>query len=127
MSRQAKNDENIPHPIDIKIGARIRTQRKAIGMSQDDLARAVGITFQQIQKYEHGVNRVSMSRMIEICDALDVSVDSMTADLQHGKHKKTLAIDLSELGLRAARAIDAIPRGKKQRAALSVLEQMASP
>lgn len=120
-------DETTPHPIDVKIGARIRTARKEVGMSQDDLAQAVGVTFQQIQKYEHGTNRVSMSRMIAICDALAVTVEGMTADLQHGKHKKPLAMDLSELGLRAAKAIDAIPRGKKQRAAISMLEQMAAP
>jgi transcriptional regulator with XRE-family HTH domain len=59
--------------MDIALGIRIRALRKDSKMSQDVLAKAVGITFQQVQKYEHGTNRISFSRMCEIAKVLGVS------------------------------------------------------
>lgn len=64
----------MPKQKDIQAGKRIRELRVLQGMSQDTLGKALGITFQQIQKYERGVNRVSVSRLYEIAEALDVSV-----------------------------------------------------
>jgi transcriptional regulator with XRE-family HTH domain len=64
-------------PIDKYIGARMRASRLAIKMSQADLGELLGVTFQQIQKYEKGRNRVSAARLFEICEALDVSLASM--------------------------------------------------
>lgn len=63
-----------PHPIDIHVGSRIRMARTARHMSQEKLAESCGITFQQIQKYEKGANRVGASRMAVISDALGVSI-----------------------------------------------------
>ena len=62
------------HPTDRHVGMNIRTRRKAIGMSQITLAQAVGLTFQQIQKYERGLNRVSASKLFEVARALSVPV-----------------------------------------------------
>ena len=59
-----------PDPIDIEVGLRLRTLRKARGMSQDQLGQALGITFQQIQKYERGSNRISASMMVKAARAL---------------------------------------------------------
>jgi hypothetical protein len=53
----------VPDPVDIHVGARIRTRRLLIGMNRETLARALGFTFQQVQKYEGGANRVSASRL----------------------------------------------------------------
>jgi transcriptional regulator with XRE-family HTH domain len=61
-----------PHPIDIHVGARIRAQRVVRGLTQSDLARLVGISFQSVQKYEQGENRVSASRLYEFAQALGV-------------------------------------------------------
>jgi transcriptional regulator with XRE-family HTH domain len=61
-------------PVDALIGARIRLQRNAIGMSQEKLGEILGVTFQQVQKYEKGTNRVGASRLQSIADALGVSV-----------------------------------------------------
>lgn len=69
--------ESQPHPIDMAVGARIRLTRKARGVSQQALAEAVGLTFQQIQKYERGANRVSASKLAEIAAALQVSVSEL--------------------------------------------------
>lgn len=63
-----------PDPIDVSVGGRIRLARKTKGVSQQTLAEAVGITFQQIQKYERGANRVSASMLAKIAHALDTSV-----------------------------------------------------
>jgi DNA-binding XRE family transcriptional regulator len=63
--------------IDLYIGARMRERRHALGISQADLAHTLGVSFQQIQKYEKGVNRVSAARLFAICKALNVSLSSM--------------------------------------------------
>jgi transcriptional regulator with XRE-family HTH domain len=63
------------------IGARIKAYRDIAGMSQSELGEAVGITFQQIQKYEHGTNKVSLGRLFEICDALNVSTEKFMQGL----------------------------------------------
>ncbi|WP_421937620.1 helix-turn-helix domain-containing protein [Phenylobacterium sp.] len=63
-----------PDPIDVAVGARVRLARKTLGMSQQALAEAVGITFQQIQKYERGANRVSASMLAKIARTLGTPV-----------------------------------------------------
>ena len=59
-----------PDPIDIAIGARIRLRRRGLGMTQEVLAQHLGLTFQQVQKYEKGVNRVSGSTLVRVAQAL---------------------------------------------------------
>jgi transcriptional regulator with XRE-family HTH domain len=63
-----------PTEIDIEIGKRIRLRRRQLGISQTDLAEKLGLAFQQVQKYESGVNRVSAGRLPQIASALDVHV-----------------------------------------------------
>lgn len=65
------------HPIDMAVGARIRLTRKARGVSQQALAEVVGLTFQQIQKYESGANRVSASKLAEIASFLRVPLPEL--------------------------------------------------
>ena len=62
------------HPVDVHVGRRVRQRRWVLGMTQQQLANAVGIKFQQIQKYETGANRVSASRLWDIATALGVQV-----------------------------------------------------
>jgi transcriptional regulator with XRE-family HTH domain len=62
------------HPVDVHVGKRVRHRRWMVGMTQQQLAERVGIKFQQIQKYETGMNRVSASRLWEIASALGVQV-----------------------------------------------------
>jgi transcriptional regulator with XRE-family HTH domain len=64
-------------PVDKYIGIRMRERRVALGVSQADLAAKLGITFQQIQKYENGTNRVSAARLFDLCEALGISLASM--------------------------------------------------
>jgi transcriptional regulator with XRE-family HTH domain len=63
-----------PHPVDRHVGLRIRMRRKELGISQERLAEALGLTFQQVQKYERAANRVSASKLFEIARALSTSV-----------------------------------------------------
>ncbi len=63
-----------PHPIDIYVGSRVKLRRMILGMSQETLGKSLGLTFQQIQKYEKGVNRIGASRMFELSELLDVPV-----------------------------------------------------
>ena len=62
----------IPDPIDVEVGGKIKAQRRLVGMSQDTLAARLGVTFQQIQKYEKGTNRVSSSRLAVIAQTFGV-------------------------------------------------------
>jgi transcriptional regulator with XRE-family HTH domain len=65
-----------PHPVDRHVGALIRVKRRALGISQSDLADALGVTFQQVQKYERGTNRVSSSKLYEIAHKLDTPLSA---------------------------------------------------
>ena len=71
----------IPDPVDVHVGARIRTRRLLLGMNQETLANALGLTFQQVQKYEGGANRVSASRLAEVAEVLGVPVAYFFNDL----------------------------------------------
>ena len=66
------------HPVDVHVGARMRQRRTLLGMSQEKLGTAVGLTFQQIQKYERGSNRIGSSRLYEFAKVLDVPVSLPT-------------------------------------------------
>jgi transcriptional regulator with XRE-family HTH domain len=62
-----------PKPVDVHVGKRLRQRRTFVGMTQEQLGAALGITFQQIQKYERGANRIGASRLFDICRILDVT------------------------------------------------------
>jgi transcriptional regulator with XRE-family HTH domain len=66
--------ERSPNPVDLHVGARIRMRRKILGVSQEKLAESLGLTFQQVQKYERGANRVSASKLYEIARSLQAPV-----------------------------------------------------
>lgn len=68
----ARNGTKNPNPIDKHVGARVRMRRMLLGMSQEKLGDQLGITFQQVQKYENGTNRISASRMVQIGRVLEV-------------------------------------------------------
>jgi transcriptional regulator with XRE-family HTH domain len=62
----AAASDRMPNPVDLHVGARVRMRRKLMGLSQEKLAEALGLTFQQIQKYERGANRISASKLFDI-------------------------------------------------------------
>jgi transcriptional regulator with XRE-family HTH domain len=70
-----------PDTLDVAIGAAIRLRRKQLKISQDMLAERCGVTFQQVQKYENGANRVSFSRLVQIAHALGLRVSDLVGDI----------------------------------------------
>jgi transcriptional regulator with XRE-family HTH domain len=74
-----------PRPVDVHVGSRVRLRRTMLGMSQEKLGAAIGLTFQQVQKYERGANRIGASRLFELSKVLDVPVsfffDDMTSEV----------------------------------------------
>ncbi len=73
-----------PRPVDVHVGSRVRLRRVLIGLSQEKLGEAVGLTFQQIQKYERGANRIGASRLWEFSQILDVPVSFFFDDMPGG-------------------------------------------
>lgn len=73
--------EGRPSPIDVHVGSRIRLRRTLLGMSQERLGDQLGLTFQQVQKYERGVNRVGASRLFDLARVLDVPISFFFDDM----------------------------------------------
>jgi transcriptional regulator with XRE-family HTH domain len=73
MKKTELRSEN-PDPVDIHVGARLRMRRNLVGFSQEQLGKALGLTFQQIQKYERGINRMGSSRLFQIAKTLSVPI-----------------------------------------------------
>ena len=74
-AKRKKGASDGPNPVDIHVGARLRLRRSLTGMSQEQLGKALGLTFQQIQKYERGANRMGASRLYQLGRILNVQVD----------------------------------------------------
>jgi transcriptional regulator with XRE-family HTH domain len=124
-----KSEDNAPHPLDIALGARVRQRRKELGLSQSDLGKAVGITFQQMQKYEHGTNRISFSRLVGIARALECSVADLIGDLDKRKSTGAFARQMTHLAEPGAgellAAYSLMDSSKRRRAVLSLARQLA--
>lgn len=79
------SEERSTNAVDRRLGQRVRTRRLEIGMSQEKLAELLGVTFQQVQKYEKGVNRMAASRLFAIAAALEVPIARFFEGLHHGR------------------------------------------
>ncbi len=75
-----------PNPMDIHVGSRVRLRRMLLGMSQEKLGERMGLTFQQIQKYERGINRIGASRLFDLSNVLGVSIQFFYDDAEHLVH-----------------------------------------
>ena len=118
-----------PRPVDVEVGRRIRMRRQALGMSQEKLGEALGITFQQIQKYEKGTNRVGASRLAAIATTLSVSPAYFFPDAKEGEgpapHPHTAILDLPET-IALLDAFAALNIADRRRAAAMLLALGAS-
>ncbi len=91
----------VPSPVDVHVGARLRVRRTLLGMTQTTLGDRLGVSFQQMQKYEKGTNRISSSRLYDLARVLDVPIDfffddmhiaveaSSPANKRHGRAKES--------------------------------------
>jgi transcriptional regulator with XRE-family HTH domain len=78
-----------PNPVDQHVGSRVRLRRMLLGMSQERLGESMGLTFQQVQKYEKGVNRIGASRLFQISKILDVPVQFFFEEAPHAEPRAT--------------------------------------
>lgn len=104
------------HPVDAHVGKRIRHRRWMVGMTQQQLADKVGIKFQQIQKYETGMNRVSASRLWDIAEALGVSISFFFEGLSGEENPAPVGDILADKeALELVRSYYAIPEAQRRR------------
>ena len=90
----AETSTKTPDPMDIALGAAVRIRRRTIGMSQEALAEQCGVSFQQIQKYENGANRISFSRLVQIAKALRCRVVDLLDVLDTPEEEPSVDLDL---------------------------------
>jgi transcriptional regulator with XRE-family HTH domain len=114
---------------DVEVGQRIRARRMAKGMSQTELGNLLGVTFQQVQKYEKGVNRVGAGRLVRVGEALDVPVAFFFGETDSGSvdTRAILGFLDTAYSLRLLRAFSRIPQGEIQRAVVDLVESIAPP
>ena len=124
--------KKLPNSIDVHVGARIRLRRRTIGMSQETLADGLGITFQQVQKYEKGMNRVGASRLQNIAEILNVPIPYFFEESPGmlGESADTAANELNEFmsskeGLALASAFLAIEDKRVRQNVLNLLRSLA--
>ncbi len=124
-----------PNPVDKYVGSRVRMRRIMLGMSQEKLGEALGLTFQQIQKYEKGTNRVGASRIQQISEILQVPVSflfeggpSSTGSTDGVSASPTYVSDFlaTSEGLALTRAFTKITDSKMRRSIVDLVEQIAS-
>lgn len=125
--------KKIPNPVDQYVGGRVRARRLALGMSQEKLADVLHLTFQQVQKYEKGTNRISSSRLMQIAAALKVPV---TFFFEGGPDQRKLAKSAEPMnyvsdfihssdGLALIRAFIKLPNAKLRRSVVTLVEDIA--
>jgi len=109
------------------IGARMRARRRQLGVSQSELAEKLGVSFQQVQKYERGANRVAASTLVAAAAALGVSVSWLVGEEQPFRSGETdILLALSRPGaLEILQAFNAIVDVRRRNALLAVAEEMA--
>ena len=95
------------HPTDVHVGKRLREARLASGMTQTELVNALGISFQKVQKYERGTNRIGASRLWDVCKVLDLAVVYFFEGLSRGGKEESQSA-LSSRAIKLAKAIDEI-------------------
>ena len=114
-----------PRSEDVKVGQRIRAARLIKKMSQEKLGEALGLTFQQVQKYEKGANRIGASRMIEIAHALGTTVASLVGETAGGTSALELPMMATALGQRLALAFGQITEHHSREALVRIAETIA--
>jgi transcriptional regulator with XRE-family HTH domain len=113
----------LPNSIDVAVGAQIRLRRLELKMSQEKLAQAVGVTFQQLQKYEKGTNRVGASRLQALAEALQAPISSFFRGAATVHEPESLPTSADSI--LAQRAFERIADPQVRRAALALLQALA--
>jgi Predicted transcriptional regulators len=132
MNMLSDFERDAPNPVDRHVGLRIRMRRKELGLSQERLAEMIGLTFQQVQKYERATNRVSASKLWEVARALNAPVsyfyeglDDEIPEMTDGASAALQAFLLSNDGAELARLFPRIRQPKVRRRILDLVRAMA--
>jgi transcriptional regulator with XRE-family HTH domain len=117
----------MPHPVDVMVGKRIRLRQIKLSFSQTGLAKKLGLTFQQVQKYEKGANRVSCSRVHEIANQLAIPVSYFVSD-SIGSEVVTEQCDAANLkeGFRLMTAFSQIEDHTVRKTVVALIESIAA-
>ncbi len=123
------------NPVDLHVGGRVRMRRKFLGLSQSELAEALGLTFQQVQKYERGTNRISASKLFETARALKVPVAYFFEGYGNGENVEGFSESRSEQavhgflmtteGIEMAEAFPRIRNAKHRRKVMELVRTLA--
>jgi transcriptional regulator with XRE-family HTH domain len=151
MAMISDNDTQIPlnsppeernarraNTVDSHVGTRVRLRRMLLGMSQEKLGESLGLTFQQVQKYEKGVNRIGASRLFDLAQVLGVPVQFFYDELGHNDHPamtgfsertETYVVDFlgSREGLELNKAFVRITDAKVRRSVIDLVRSLADP
>ena len=132
MTKREDDSDPAPNPVDRHVGLRIRLRRRELGLSQERLADAIGLTFQQVQKYERAANRVSASKLWEMSRVLSAPVSYFygglddTADpLASAARDEVQEFLLTPEGIELASSFLKIPRGQVRRKILELVRAVA--
>jgi transcriptional regulator with XRE-family HTH domain len=119
----------VPHPVDELVGKRIRTRRTELAMSQTQLAESLKITFQQVQKYERGVNRVTCSRLSDIATALNVPITFFFSEpaMRAARRQPIYDLEIGDIadGRRLLTAFQRLPSKALKSHVIELLERIA--
>ncbi len=127
MAGSALNTTTGPDPIDVAVGTRIRVQRRHLKISQEDLAGALGLTFQQVQKYERGANRVSASMLVRIAAKLQTTVGSLVGEDMMAEQDVAMLTALSTPGAIELLRTYGRATSKGRKAILTVAKALVEP
>ncbi len=89
--RKRRQKAERPNPVDVHVGTRVRLRRTLLGMSQERLGDAIGLTFQQVQKYERGANRIGASRLFDLSRVLEVPISFFFDDFGNARELASFA------------------------------------
>jgi len=125
--------ERGPNPVDRHVGLRIRMRRKELGISQERLAESIGLTFQQVQKYERAANRVSASKLWEMSRALSTNIGYFYEGLGDGVEPRGSNLPREAMqeflmtpeGIELAALFPKVPKGRVRRRILDLVRAMA--
>jgi len=127
------SEERLANSVDKRLGQRLKTRRMELGVSQERLADLLGVTFQQIQKYEKGVNRIAASRLFSMAEALDVTVgyffEGLSAGAPNGVREESQEIVYDTLatpeGLQLVQMFSSIKSAKIRKRVVELVRALA--
>jgi transcriptional regulator with XRE-family HTH domain len=124
----AKTSPKRPSSVDVAVGRNVRIWRMAKGLSQAQLANQLGITFQQVQKYESGANRIGTGRLTKIAAVLEVPISALFADSDDGADRAgpLLSLVADRRSFRLAIAFAAIKNGGMRVSLVALVERIAA-